>query len=77
MKHHTPNAPRPPPQGETIPKHLNNIHKLKPPKNDGVSSTSLQGAATIFLFNTLSIILPCTWVRPTPKSARVTAEEDL
>ena len=73
-----PQAPTPKEkQSPTIPDNPNDPYQLKPATNDGVSPTSLQGGVTNFLFNTLSIILPCTWVRPTPKSARVPAQGDL
>ena len=58
MKHHMLHALRPPgphSQGETIPDHSNDPHKLKPQTKDGVSPTPLQGGVTNFLFNTLSI----------------------
>ena len=69
MEHNMPHALRPPgrhSQGETIPDHSNDSHKLKPQTKDGASPTPLQSVVTNFSFNTLSIFLPYFWVRPTP-----------
>ena len=49
--------PGPHSQGETIPDHPNDLHKLKPPTNNGVSPTPLQGGVTNFLFNTFFFAL--------------------
>ena len=51
MKHHMPHALRPSgphSQGETIPDHSNDSHKLKPQTKDGASPTPLQGGLQIF-----------------------------
>ena len=72
MKHHISHAPRPPPPRRNYP-----LPSQRPPQIETPNKRRFQGGVTNFLFNTLSIILPGIWVRPTPKFAGVPAEEDL